>query len=248
MSGLVRLGADERPASATRPASAATRIHETLRERIVSLQLPPGSPISEKQFVEVFGVSRTPVREAMLRLAEDQLIDIYPQSGTFVSLISESAARDAMAIRIALERSAAGEAAQRAGKADIEDLQRLLRRQRLAARESDIADFHEADEAMHRALAVIAGHPNFWRVIKREKAHVDRLRLLTLQVPGRFKAVLTQHEDIVAGVAAHDPAAAEAAMLAHLQRVLPGLDAIREKHPDYFETEVAARPRRAARS
>ena len=245
---MVRLGADERLALATRPASAAARIYETLRERIVSLQLLPGAPISEKQFVEAFGVSRTPVREAVLRLAEDQLVDIYPQSGTFVSLISESAARDAMAIRIALERSAVREAAKRASQGDVEELQRLLRRQRLAASERDIADFHEADEAMHRALAVIAGHPNFWRVIKREKAHVDRLRLLTLQVPGRFEAVLTQHEAIVAGVAARDPVAAEAAMDAHLQRVLPGLDAIRETYPDNFETEAAARPRRAAKS
>ena len=214
----------------------------------MSLQLLPGAPISEKQFVEAFGVSRTPVREAVLRLAEDQLVDIYPQSGTFVSLISESAARDAMAIRIALERSAVREAAKRASQGDGEELQRLLRRQRLAASERDIADFHEADEAMHSALAVIAGHPTFWRVIKREKAHVDRLRLLTLQVPGRFEAVLTQHEAIVAGVAARDPVAAEAAMDAHLQRVLPGLDAIRETYPDYFETEAAARPRRAAKS
>jgi DNA-binding GntR family transcriptional regulator len=246
-SSAFKLAGDERALMATRPATAASRIFEALRERIASLELPPGAPLSEKDCAQAFGVSRTPVREALLRLAEDQLVDIYPQSGTFVSRVSASAARDAMAIRGALERFAVREAAKRAGAADISALDRLLRDQRNGAAANEIAAFHEADEAMHRTISVIAGHPNIWRVVKREKTHVDRVRLLSLQVRGRFRIVIAEHAKIVEGIRARDPDAAEAAMEAHLGQVLPSLDSTREKYPDYFETEASPRPRRAAK-
>ena len=102
-----------------RSMTASARIHAALRDRIVALELAPGSALPEKEFAESFGVSRTPVREALLRLAEEQLVDIYPQSGTFVAPIRVSVVQDAMVIRNALERFAAGAAAARAGDADI---------------------------------------------------------------------------------------------------------------------------------
>ncbi len=235
----------------TRPATASTRIYAALRDRIVALELPPGAPLPEKEFAEAFGVSRTPVREALLRLAEENLVDIYPQIGTFVSRISAAAARDAMAIRGALERFATREAAKRADAAAIAALDRDLRDQRAAAAASDIAAFHEADEAMHQTIAVIAGHPNIWRVVKREKVNIDRVRLLSLHMRGRFRSVIGEHVRIVEAIRAGDPDAAEAAMDAHLGLVLPGLEAIRQRYLDYFEDERtarAARPRRAARA
>ena len=111
---MFKLAEDERALMAARPATAASRIFVALRDRIATLELPPGASLSEKECAIAFGVSRTPVREALLRLAEDQLVDIYPQSGTYVSRISAGAARDAMAIRGALERFAVREAAKRA--------------------------------------------------------------------------------------------------------------------------------------
>jgi len=189
------------------------------------------------------------VREALLRLVEEQLVDIYPQSGTLVARIRESVAQDAMVIRNALERFAAREAAMRASAADIAALDATLARQRAAADNRDIAGFHEADEAMHQLIASIAGHPNIWRVIKREKASVDRVRLLTLQFAGRFKTVIAEHSRIIEALRARDPAKAEAMMHAHLGRVLPSLEGIRARYPDYFEREEApqARPRRVAK-
>ena len=87
-----------------RQATASAYIYEALRDRIVALALPPGSVLQEKDFAEEFGVSRTPAREALLRLAEEQLVDIYPQSSTVVAPIRVSIVKDAMVIRDALER------------------------------------------------------------------------------------------------------------------------------------------------
>src|SRR5271163_1960713 len=172
---VAKFAANERARLGARLTTAASRISEALRERIVTLDLPPGAPLSEKELADGFGVSRTPVREALLRLAEDRLVDIYPQSGTFVARISASAARDAMAIRSALERFAVREAAKRAEADDIAALDRILRDQRAAAAENEIAAFHDADEALHATISIIAGHPNVWRVVKRAKTHVDRV-------------------------------------------------------------------------
>jgi GntR family transcriptional regulator, rspAB operon transcriptional repressor len=238
-----------RAPSLPRPLTSAARIHAALRDRIVSLELAPGAPLSEKELVEMFGVSRTPVREALLRLAEEELVDIYPQSGTFVARIRASVAQDAMAIRKALEGFCAREAARRTTPADIAHLDALLARQRVAAEFHDIEGFHSADEAMHQLVASLAGHPNIWRVVKREKASVDRVRLLTLEFEGRFGIVVAEHQRIVDALRARDPNAAEEAMSTHLSRVLPSLEAIRARHPDYFEDEDAPQSpsRRAAK-
>jgi GntR family transcriptional regulator, rspAB operon transcriptional repressor len=244
---IAKFAADERARTSARLTTAASRISEALRDRIVTLDLPPGALLSEKELADSFGVSRTPVREALLRLAEDRLVDIYPQSGTFVARISASAARDAMAIRGALERFAVREAARRASADDVGALDRILRDQRAAAADNEIAAFHDADEALHATISVISGHPNVWRVIKREKTHVDRVRLLSLQFQGRFQIVLEEHARIVEAIRAGDADAADAAMEAHLSQVLPSLDAIRETYPTYFETEASPRARRAAK-
>src|SRR5580692_1132997 len=124
----------------------------------------PGATMIEKDLCQAFGVSRTPVREALLRLSEEQLVDVYPQTGTFVSRIAEAAVRDAMAIRQALEQAAARYAARRAGADDIARLRRILVRQRAHAAAGALDEFHEADEALHQAIAEIARHPHIWRV------------------------------------------------------------------------------------
>ena len=99
-------------------------------------------------------------------------------------------------------------------------------------------------------IAEIAGHPNFWRVVKREKAHVDRVRLLTLQFAGRFESVVAEHKRIVDAHRARVEPTPRRRRCSHLQRVLPGSRRSAPRHPDYFEDETApaARQRRAARA
>jgi GntR family transcriptional regulator, rspAB operon transcriptional repressor len=245
----LRYGTLNTEGGSVRAIPASARIQAALRDQIVSMQLMPSTPLTEKDIADQYGVSRTPVREALLRLSEERLVDIYPQYGTFVSRIRPDALRDAMVIREALERVAVREAANKATPSDIVDLGRIIDLQRARDEAGDLAAFHAADEDFHQAIAAVAGHPNLWRVVKREKTEVDRCRMLTLPLPGRRRVVVSQHVAIMDAVASRDPDAAERAMSAHLADVLPSFERVQEAHPDYFEgngPHAAAPPRRMA--
>ena len=235
--------------SGLRAIPASARIQAALREAILGMRLLPGAALSEKDIAESYGVSRTPVREALLRLAEERLLDIYPQVGTFVSRIRLDGLSDAMVIRTALERVTVRAAAERTDAATGAELRANLARQRATDRAGDLDAFHAADEDFHQIIARAAGHPHLWRVVKQEKVQVDRCRLLTLPQPTRRKRVIAQHAAILEAILAADPDAAEAAMTAHLADVLPSIETLREAHPDYFEAggeAPLARPRRGA--
>lgn len=227
---------DERR-SGRRPSpriTGARAIFDALREEIVIMALPPGAPLAEKVLTERFGVSRTPLREALIRLAEIGLVDIFPQSGTFVARIPFAALSEAAAIRQALERLTVERAAETASADDLKTLDEILARQRFFAGRRDLRAFHQADEAFHEALAAIAGYPGAWRVLKQVKVQIDRARQLTLPAPGRMNRVIGEHLVIRDAIARHDVASACAAMREHLSKVILDLDLLRRQNPDFF--------------
>ena len=194
----------------------------------------PGDAVSEKEIAARHGVSRTPVREALLRLADERLIDILPQSGTFVARIPIAALPEAIMVRTALEQLTAGLAAEHAGRTDIARLNELLQTQRRTAAAGDRDRFHNADEAFHAAIADAAGYPGIWRLILQVKVQVDRYRRLTLPVAGRMTQVVKEHKRIVAAIEARDPSGAAAAVADHLDRLRASIGDVRDLHPDYF--------------
>jgi DNA-binding GntR family transcriptional regulator len=220
--------------SRARAVTAAHLVYRELRDDIVSMRREPGQPIVEKEIALRRGVSRTPVREALLRLADEDLVEIFPQSGTFVARIPLGALPEAILVRSALEQTTARLAAERAGAADITRLRDLIVRQRKLAARGDRDRFHAADEAFHVAIAEAAGHPGIWRFIEQVKVQVDRYRRLTLPVPGRMRRVVDEHAAVVEAIAAHDPAAAVAAMTAHLERLRGSIGDVRDLNPGYF--------------
>ncbi len=237
VAGQNRSSSDERRVGRGRPPpriTSASAIFETLREEIVAMDLPPGAPLSEKTLTLRFGVSRTPLREALIRLAEIGLVDVFPQSGTFVARIPFAALPEAAAIRQALERLTVERAAETASVDDLKRLDEILTRQRFFAGRRDLRAFHETDEAFHEAVAAIAGYPGAWRVLKQVKVQIDRARQLTLPAPGRMNKVLGEHRGIRDAVARHDVASAGAAMREHLSKVILDLDLLRRQNPDFF--------------
>src|SRR5213078_2267519 len=116
-------------------------VYEALRDAIISTELEPGRQVSENEIADKLGVSRTPVREALARLRDDQLVQIVPQLGTFVSPISVAGVDDAQFLREALECSAVRLAAQRADRADVADLVALIGRQEHARDAADADAF-----------------------------------------------------------------------------------------------------------
>lgn len=187
----------------------------------MSLRLKPGDPISEKEVAARYGVSRTPVREAIQRLADERLVEIFPQSGTFVARIPYDDLPEAMVIRKALETASVRLAAEKASRSQLLALATIVEQQREAAEANDRGAFHRADEAFHAKIAEVSGFPGIWRQVLQVKVQVDRYRRLTLSQEGRMAQVIADHERILAGITAGKPAEAEAGMAMHLDAVLP---------------------------
>lgn len=235
-----------RPPARPRPngarATAAATIHGELREAILSLARPPGAAIVEREVAAAHGVSRTPVREAVLRLADEGLIEIFPQSGTFVARIPVAELPEAVIIRKALEETTARLAAERATRAEIAAIDAILKRQREAVAKGDRRAFHQADEAFHAAVAEAAGHPRIWTLVQQVKVQVDRFRLLTLPWKGRMALLVKEHAAIVAAIRRRDPAEAAARMGGHLERLLRDIEDLHDADRDFFVAAPAAAP------
>jgi GntR family transcriptional regulator, rspAB operon transcriptional repressor len=218
-----------------RPAgTAADAIHHRLRQEIVTLRFPPGATIVEKDIAAAHGVSRTPVREALLRLADEGLVEITPKSGTRVARIPVIALADAMCAREALELMLARKAAARARASDVTAMRAILLRQSECVEAHDEAGFHEGDEALHFAIAEAAGHPGVWAMVLQIKLQLDRLRRLTLPNFDWLRHVVHEHEAVVEGIASGDPDRAAAAMQTHIHSLKGVLDEISNMNPDYF--------------
>lgn len=222
-----------RPAGIAR-TTAATAIYRELHSAIVSMQLKPGTALNEKVLAERFGVSRTPIREALIRLVEDGLVNIYPQSGTFVAPIPTSLIPEAVVIRQALEGATVEKASRIATPGDMKKLDDILARQRFLADREDLGAFHEADEAFHEAIAEVAGYPGIWNYLKPVKVQIDRARRLTLPALGRMEHVIAEHVIIRDAIEAHEVAAACEAMKVHLGAVIPDVEELRDTYPDCF--------------
>jgi DNA-binding GntR family transcriptional regulator len=227
--------AAHRRGSRPRTATAASKIYSDLRAELVSLQRRPGEVISEAEIALGYGVSRTPVREAILKLSDEGLLDIFPQSGIYVARIPVAALPEAIIIRKALEATTAQLAAERATFSQILVLHSILERQREANAAADRGAFHQADEMFHATIAEVAGYPGIWTLIQQVKVHVDRYRLLTLPQQGRIARTIAEHEAILRAIEAHDPAAARIALEIHLESLLTHISATQSLNPEFFD-------------
>ena len=218
-----------------RTATAASRIYADLRAELVSLQRRPGEAISEAEIALSYGVSRTPVREAILKLSDEGLVEIFPQSGINVSRISIAALPEAIVVRRALEETTTRMTAERATASQILALHSVVERQREADVAHDRDAFHQADELFHASIAEIAGYPGIWKLILQVKVNVDRFRQLTLPQAGRMTTVIAEHERILSAIEAHDADRAAAAMAKHIERLLGDIAALRHINPEFFD-------------
>lgn len=217
-----------------RRATISGRVFETVREAIVQLRFGPGNPLSEAEIARQLGVSRQPVREAFIKLGEVGLVEIRPQRGTFVRLISLREVETARFIREAIEVAIVRKAALEASDADLAALEDLIARQRGTAATHDNAAFLLLDDALHQAIAASARCEDAWRVLERLKAQMDRVRYLSLPDATPLGVIIDQHAAIVRGLAARAPDEAAAAMRQHLSEILVSLPRLARESPAYF--------------
>lgn len=215
-----------------RTRQAAPQVLSWLREAIISLELAPGTPLQRNELAERFALSQTPVRDALMQLRQEGLVDIFAQHATRVSRIDLHSAEQAQFLRCAIELEVlrtlalAGDAALHARLAAMVELQAVL-----AGHGAE--EFIAADQAFHRAMYEAAGVPDLYELVRRRSGHLDRLRRLDLPSPGNPERVVRDHRRIVEALAQGDPQVAQAALRAHLSGTLSRVNDIRERHPEY---------------
>lgn len=209
------------------------QVYRTLRQRIIRAELTPGMLISETEIAKAFSLSRQPVREAFIKLAEEGLLEVRPQRGTLVRKITKAAVMDARFVREAIEADIAKLVALKHDAATVKELRRQIKKQRAVAQD-DPASFMKLDEQFHRTLAEAADKTYAWKVVEDVKAQMDRVRYLSfMHFP--MPKLVEQHQQIVDAIEQGSVEGADAAMRLHLREILSDLPGIAELRPEFFE-------------
>jgi len=223
-----------RPTRRERGISAVQQVYDGIRDPIIDLSLPPGSTISTSEVAAEFGVSQTPVREALLRLSDEGLVDIFPQSRTLVSLIDVQHAREVHFLRLSVEIEVVRTLARAIADEGMAELKAWIERQITELNAGNQTAFKLADNSFHEDMFRLAGVRGLTRLIDTRRGHYDRIRGLYLMEQERRVVVVEEHQAIIAALEARDEAAAEAAVRQHLGKSLAIVDEIRERHLGFF--------------
>jgi len=243
---MVTLNIEERGAPQfsrrSRESSVRGQVYRRLLRDIVQCAAKPGQSLSEKEVAAALGVSRTPVREAFLQLAEDGLVVISPQRGTAVAKISTRQVRQAQFTREVLERAILAVDCQHATAQAGAGLDAAIFAQRQAAADLDYAAFYDADQLFHAELARLSGLEGVGRLAGGARVHLNRVRWLSLPEPNGIDVAIVQHEEIASAVQAGDAERGDRVLTTHLRSVLDVLPAIRERFPGYFDDDDEGLP------
>lgn len=217
-----------------RSRHAAPQVFERLRDMILSLELTPGTVLSRTELANRYGLSQTPVRDALMKLGEEGLVDIYPQHATVVSQINVSSALQAHFLRRSIELEVVRTLAERRDAALVAQLRATIASQTELLDLKNYEQFSLLDQAFHRQMYEAAEVPQLWDLVRRLSGHIDRLRRLHLPVEGKTLAVVRDHTEIVDAIGNGDVDAAQAALRKHLSGTLSQIDQIRTSHPNFL--------------
>lgn len=212
----------------------AQSIFDALRDEIIALKLTPGTILSRIELQTRFGLSSSPIRDALIRLQVEGLVDIFPQHATVVSPIDLERARQAQFLRRSVELEIVRQLALDPGTAPLQKLRSLIRQQATLAELGEYETFTTLDHAFHRAMYEAVRLVDLWDLVRRQGGHIDRLRRLNLPVSGKMQGIIEDHTAIVDAIAAGNPAAAQEALRDHLSRSIQFVGQLREAYPQYF--------------
>jgi len=216
----------------TNDKTVSLQVYEKIRSQIIQGTLKPGTRISETEVSRNLQISRQPVREAFIKLHNEGLVEIRPQRGTLVTLISVEAVSGARFIREAVEADIVKLLVEKCDPELIGTLRSLVRQQR-EVKDTRLEEFIELDDQFHKTLAVLAGKGNTWKITAGTKAHFDRVRYLS-STKKRFQNLVDQHEAVVDAIEQRDAAKAESAIRSHLLEVLQDLPIMVSQQPELF--------------
>ncbi len=204
------------------------QVAERLRNRIFAHELPPGTWIDEQALAEAYGISRTPLREALKVLVSEGLVTLKPRRGCYVTEVTQQDMDEIFPVIALLEGLCAQEAARKMQPDDLEELDAIHERLENSAAEGDIESFFEANQDFHSAVQRLAGNRWLVQVITDLRKVLKLNRHHSLFAKGRLQQSLSEHRDIMAALRAGDASRSETCMRAHLlagRQALANLDA-----------------------
>lgn len=215
--------------------------YQALKQRILTLDLRPGVKLSEKKISEELGVSRTPVREAFIKLRDEELLDIFPQSGTFVSKIDLTHAEEARFVRELIEGAIIAQACNFLNEDSIFNLKSNIMMQKLCM-DSDLQNhkrFFDLDESFHQEIFTMCNRAHTWQMIDHITFHLKRYRLarITLMDALDWKIIIEQHQSILDSLLSCSPENAKHCVEEHLRLMLVEKDILKLRYPDFFKSE-----------
>lgn len=209
--------------------------YQTIRRDILDVRYAPGSRLQIKDLCRSLGVGRTPVRESLVRLCQENLVEMIPQSGTYVSRISLRAVESARFAREHLERQVAADCCGMITPRDVKALARLIHAQEAALGRHDAHSFFEIDNRLHGELYRIAGQELIWAWLDVISADLQRYRWLRLHTGElSWQDILDEHYDICDAIGERDVDRASYLTSRHMHLLFKENSAVTKAFPDYF--------------
>ncbi len=212
------------------------QIFDALRKAVIWGAIEPGQRLSEVEIGNLFGASRTPVREAIARLKNLGLVEVRPNRGTFATKMDAHRIREAQFLREAIELAVVSRLTETGLSTRHQtDLAANLAGQRAASLSADQQAFLALDDQFHHLLCTATGFDRTGVVLEQEKLHMDRLRRLSsYRDPGEISLLVTQHEQIFQSIQSGDGNGARSVMTTHLRRILTTLQRFANEQAGYF--------------
>jgi GntR family transcriptional regulator, rspAB operon transcriptional repressor len=218
-------------------ANISETVYTILYKNIVNLTLAPGTMISEMDIAERLQVSRTPVREAFIKLSNEALVNIFPQKGTFVSKIDLSRVQEERFLRESLELAVLERFVASHTEESLDRLRMNLKKQKNAIDQNDPIKFIDYDDQFHAIMFDECRKNLCYSIIQRFSSHYRRIRYLSLHFSRIYNQNIEQHQEILDAVERQDAVEATAILKRHIRRLIIEKDEICEKYPEYFQQE-----------
>lgn len=221
--------------------SVGEAVYHSLRSAIIELRLAPGVEMSEKEIALRMEVSRTPVREAFIKLSKEALVEVLPQKGTVVSRIDLERVRQERFLRESLELAVLDRFMLVHQPDDLVQMHELIAAQRTAETAGDEERMMEYDNAFHKVLFTVADQLLSWEAIENMGGHYRRVRQLTTRTE-IVKGIVKQHEQLLHAIESGEADKARDILGKHLRKLILEKDELLKNYPDFFNTRETANP------
>lgn len=217
--------------------TASEEIYQTLRAEILSLHFKPGEELNLQLLSTQLQVSRSPVRDALMRLSSDNLVDIFPQKGTRVSLINLKQVEEERFLRKSLEESAVKKFIYQAQNEHFLAMERAIDEQEQCAKDEDFINFLEADNKYHAIIFQAIGMQRIWKIINAQGGNHLRIRLLSFYEKNVLPNIIEQHHSMLQAFKTKQLDAILKLEDKHLSKLLQETESMVHHYPHYFKQE-----------